>query len=234
MTGSSIAGFARFLTNTDSTTLTDADALTLLNIVYGQRILNILKVSVDKNASINEAYDSLVSVSGLVAGDVGFNGEYPFPTNLLKPIRAEIKLDNEFLKAEVYDINENQLSEWDESVIQASFEQGKPYVRFERNSYFVRPLPETDVAGGIHIWYEKRQDSFTDLTGTPDFEQNLHDILAYDIAELESIRHTELFNGEWRSAFLRKKNTVEATFLDFYKSRFKRNLKLKSKSINYK
>jgi hypothetical protein len=231
MTRTNIAAYARILTNTDSTTFSDADALTLLNMAYGQRVLDILKVSVDKNASIQEAYADIVSAEGLDPGDNGYNGEYAFPTNLLKPVRAEIKLKDKFVKAVIYDINENDLSEIDDL---DSFSEDEPYVRFERNSYYIRPLPTEDVSDGFYIWYEKRQESLTALSETPDFEQNLHDILAYDIAEIESIRHPELYTTEWRNAFFAKKRDIEARFFNFYKTRFKRTFKLIPKPTNYK
>lgn len=234
MTGTSIAAYARILTNTNSTTLTDADILTMLNVKYGHRILDILKVQVDKNASMEESYTDLVSSTGLVDGDNGFNGEYSFPSDLLRPVRVEVKFDDTFIKAEVYDLPDNGKSEWQESEINDRFNKLRPYVRFERDSFFIRPLTTTSVTGGIHIWYEKRQESLTSLTETPDFEQNLHDILAFDIAELEALRHPERYTTEWRNAFQVMKAEVERRFLDFEKNRFKRNFQMKPKFISYK
>lgn len=234
MTGTSIAEYARILTNTNSDTLTDADILTILNVKYGHRILDILKVSVDKNSTINEAYTNLVATTALTVGQNGYNGEYAFPSDLLRPIRVEIKYSDIFIKAEIYDITDNGNSEWDTNSIGSTFSSSQPYVRFERDSYIVRPLPATSVTAGIHIWYEQRQTALASLSDTPSFEQNLHDLLALDIAEVEALRHPENFTTEWRNAFYSMKREAENRFFDFYKSRFKRNFQMRVKGISYK
>lgn len=235
MTGTEIAAYTRILTNTDSVTLTDADILTILNVKYGHRILDILRVQVDKNANITEAYTNLVSLTGLVSGDIGFNGEYPFPTNLLKPIGAEVLYTTTGtpIKCTVYDVTDSQSSE-QPGEVNNTFSTADPYVRFERDSYFIRPIPETSVTAGLHIWYEKRQTSLTALSETPDFEQNLHDILAVDIAEVEALRHPENFTTEWRTAFALIKAETDSRFKEFYKNRMKRNKQLRSKGESYK
>lgn len=190
MTGTSIAEYARILTNTNSTTLSDADILTILNIKYGHRILDILKIQTDKNANLTESYTNLVSLTGLVAGDIGYNGEYPFPTGLLRPVRVEIRYTatGTPVKCEIYDIADSEDSE-QPGEVNNTFSQANPYIRFERDSYFVRPIPETSITGGLHIWYEARQTALTALSETPEFESNLHDVLSVDIAEVEALRH---------------------------------------------
>ena len=234
MTGTDIAAYTRILTNTDSVTLTDADILTILNVKYGHRILDILRVQVDKNANITESYTNLVSLTGLVAGDNGYNGEYAFPTNLLKPIRAEVLYTTTGtpLKCTVYDITDSQSSE-QVGEVNDTFSQADPYIRFERDSFFLRPIPTTSVTAGLHIWYEKRQTALTALSETPDFEQNLHDILAVDIAEIEALRHPENFTMEWRTAFALIKAETDARFKEFYKNRMKRNKQMRSKGESY-
>lgn len=235
MTGTNIAAYARILTNTNSTTLSDADILTMLNVKYGHRILDILKIQVDKNANITESYTDLISTTGLVAGDVGYNGEYPFPTDFLRPTRVEIlsTATGTPVKAEFYDIQENDFSETDSDSIGSVFSTASPYVRFERNSFFVRPLVTTTVTAGIHIWYEARQTALSTLADTPSFEANLHDILAFDVAELEALRHPAKYTIEWRDAFALLKLEAERRFMDFYKSQFKRNLSMRTKTLRF-
>jgi hypothetical protein len=234
MTGTEIAAYARILTNTDSVTLTDADILTILNVKYGHRILDILRIQVDKNANMEESYTNLVSSTGLVAGDNGYNGEYAFPTNLLKPIRAEVLYTTTGtpVKCSIYDITDSQTSE-QAGKVNYNFSQSDPYVRFERDSFFVRPIPTTSVTAGLRIWYEKRQTAFSALSDTPTFEQNLHDILSVDIAEIESLRHPENFTIEWRTAFALIKSETDGRFKEFYKNRMKRNKQLRAKGESY-
>ena len=234
MTGTSIAEYARILTNTNSTTLSDADILTILNIKYGHRILDILKIQTDKNANLTESYANLVSLTGLAAGDIGFNGEYPFPTDFLRPVRAEVlyTATGTPVKCEIYDITDSSDSE-QPGEVNNTFSQANPYIRFERDSYFVRPIPETSVTGGLHIWYEARQTALSALSETPAFEQNLHDILAVDIAEVEALRHPENFTTEWRTAFKEIKTETVDRFKEHYKNRMKRNFQMRSKGISF-
>lgn len=234
MTGTSIAEYARILTNTNSTTLSDADILIILNIKYGHRILDILKIQTDKNANLTESYTNLVSLTGLVAGDIGYNGEYPFPTGLLRPVRAEIRYTatGTPVECEIYDIADSANSE-QPGEVNNTFSQANPYVRFERDSYFVRPIPETSITGGLHIWYEARQKALTALSETPEFEPNLHDVLSVDIAEVEALRHPENFTTEWRTAFKEIKTETVDRFKEHYKNRMKRNFQMRSKGISF-
>jgi hypothetical protein len=234
LTGTSIAEYARILTNTNSDTLTDADVLTILNIKYGHRILDILKIQTDKNANLTESYTNLVSLTGLVEGDIGYNGEYPFPTGLLRPVRVEIRYTatGTPVKCEIYDIADSEDSE-QPGEVNNTFSQANPYIRFERDSYFVRPIPETSITGGLHIWYEARQTALTTLSKTPEFESNLHDVLSVDIAEVEALRHPENFTTEWRTAFKEIKTETVDRFKEHYKNRMKRNFQMRSKGISF-
>lgn len=224
------------LTNTNATTFLTgvaADSLAELNIQYGHRILDILKARVDVNASVTQAKTNLVSVTGLSEGDVGYEGEYPFPTDLLKPVRMEIQYDGtNWKRCNIYDLNDNSNSEIKQTDVNSSFSTSDPYVRFERDSYFIRPLPTSSVTSGIRVWYEQRQTDLT--TDSPTFEANLHDVLAYDIAEQEALMHPEKYTPLWFAKFEQKKADVEKRFLDFYKNRFKRTKTLKPNWNNYK
>jgi hypothetical protein len=231
MNVASIKSKAYRLTNRNSTTFLNgvaADILSEINTQYGLRILDILKVQVDRNSSQNEATTDLLSTSGLTAGQLGFNGEYPFPTDLLKPIRVEVSYDGTtWYPTSYYDVYENTGSEHSEDSINSTFSQSNPFVRFDRNSYFVRPLKTTadDVTDGIHIWYEQRQTDLT--TDSPVFESNLHDILAYDLALQEYLMHPALYTNNWKLAFDIERNRVENKFLEFYKNRFKKSMQLR-------
>ena len=232
----SIQNKAYRLTNTNSSTFLDGNSTNILeelNIQYGHRILDILRTRVDINASITQAKTDLISVTGLSEGDIGYEGEYPFPNDLLRPTRLEIKFDGtNWKKADIYDLNDNTKSEIQQSVVNGNFSTSNPFVRFERDSYFIRPMPTTSVTNGIRVWYEQRQTDLT--TDSPTFEQNLHDILAYDLAEQEMIMHAEKYPSNVVAMFYRKKQEVEDRFFAFYKDRFKRNKTIKPKFENYK
>jgi len=231
MNVASLLSKAYRITNTNSTTFLDGNStnvLAELNTCYGHRTLDIKNLRVDFNSLIKEVYTDLLSTDGLVAGDLGFNGEYPFDTDTFNPVRFEVSYDGTTWRTcQVYDIAENTSgSEHNEDSIQSIFSESNPFVRFERDSYFIRPLKTTadDVTAGIHIWYEKRQSDLT--TGSPDFETNLHDILVYDLAYLERLMHPAKYSNEWRNDFDMERAKMEKRFNEFMKNRFKRNMKM--------
>jgi hypothetical protein len=223
------------ITNTSAVTFLDGNSTNVLadlNTEYGHRTLRILKVSQDLNAQIKEVYTDLLSTIGLNIGDTGYNGEYPFASDTLRPVRCEVSSDGTNWKpCEIYDLNDNSHSEFND--VNNVFSTARPSVRFERDSYFIRPVKDDagNITAGIHLWYEKRQVDMT--TDSPDFEQNLHDVLAYDLAELELLMHPAKYSNEWRNDFRIKKAELNDMFDDFVKNRFKRNYKMNPKQENY-
>lgn len=222
MLGSEILSKAYRLTGRDSATFLDGNSTNIykdLNTCYGHRILDILRVRVDKNASIANATTTLKSTLGLVEGDNGYGGEYKFPADLLRPTRFEISYDGiTWRRATVYDNEINGHSERNETQIVENFSEFEPMVDFSRNSYKIRPPKTTpgDILKGIYIEYEKRQADFTDSTSPSEIEANLQDILAYDLAEMEIIMHTDKYTPMKIQVFNAKKNEAEKRFLTYY------------------
>lgn len=236
MAVSDIRTFTRDIVNTNSTVLTDAEFLRYLNQSYGLRILDILRLQTDRNASQTEVTTTFYSTSGLVAGDVGFNGEYPFPTDLLKPVRFEVSYDAlTWLPATVYDIYENLASEHYEDSIQGTFSEAEPFVRFDRNSFVVRPLKITagNVTAGLHIWYEKRQTAFTGDSDAPDMEANLANILAYDVAQIFATKYPEKVSREHLSRLQDGMIRVLSVFNEFYKNRLRVPMRIEGTYPSY-
>lgn len=182
MIGSAIISLSYRLVNKDSSTFLDGNATNILadlNRAYGHRILDILRVRVDKNASITNVTTTLISTVGLVSGDNGFNGEYAFPTDLLKPVRFEVSYDGvNWKKAKIYDNTLNEESEYNDTQLVATFSEESPCVDFTRNSYKVRPPKSTtgDITNGIYIEYEQRQSDFATDTSPTQIETNLQDM----------------------------------------------------------
>lgn len=222
--GSEILTLAYTLTNKSATTFLDANATNIykhLNIAYGHRILDILRVRVDKNATIEEATTDLISTVGLSEGDNGYNGEYAFPADLLKPSRFEVSYDGvTWVKCDIYDNAVNSSSEYNGVQLESNFSQSNPRVDFTRNSYKIRPPKNTagNITKGIYVEYEKRQADFTSGTAPSEIEQNLQDILAYDLAELEMIQHADKYSAQQLTLFRAKRTEVENRFLEFYKN----------------
>jgi hypothetical protein len=238
MIGSKIIEKAYRLTNRNATTFLDGNATNIaaeLNTAYGHRILDILRVRADNNATMQNATTDLLSTVGLVAGDSGFNGEYAFPSDLLKPVRAEISYDGlSWNKATIYDNSINQGSEYNDSQVNSEFTTSQPMIDFMRNSYKIRPLKTSagDITKGIYIEYEKRQVDFTTSTEPSEIEANLQDILAYDLAEQELLMHSKTYNANFVTMFYNKKREVEGLFMEFYKNGLpsKKNITVKYQS----
>lgn len=224
MIGSAILAKAYRLTNRNSATFLDANSTNIyadLNTCYGQRILDILRVRVDKNATINNVYIDLLSTVGIAEGSNGYNGEYAFPTDLLKPTRFEVSYDGvNWKKCKIYDNALNQGSEFNNAQLANDFSDESPCVDFTRNSYKIRPPKTTsgNVTNGIYIEYEQRQDDFTDSTAPSQIEANLQEILAWDLASLEMVMHSDKYSQKQVSIFNAEKAKVEQRFLEFYMS----------------
>lgn len=225
----------RRLTATDSVTYTDDEILRGINEFQKQIIVKILRSVVDRNSTIKEAHTDTVAYPGLNPGDNGYNGEYAFPGDLLKPVRVEIKYSalKEAVPAYIYDINENTTTEFDQTYINQNFSQSKPYVRFERDSYFIKPLPTEGVTGGLHVWYEARQADLSEDTEEPATLEDFHEIYPYKLA----VRY-----GHWNQEVTLQPNyrewkerlkELEEEMLSFYKNKFKRNLKITAHIENY-
>lgn len=224
MIGSAIISLAYRLVNKDSTTFLDGNSTNILadlNRCYGHRILDILRVRVDKNASMTSATTDLISTVGLVASNNGYNGEYAFPTTLLKPVRFEVSYDGiTWNKCTVYDNVLNAGSEYNAPQINATFSEGEPRVDFNRNSYKVRPLKSTsgNITNGIYIEFEKRQADFTVDSEPTEIEANLHDMLAWDLAKLETVMHSSKYSQTELATFNIEHAKMENRFLEFYSS----------------
>lgn len=238
---SQILSKAYRLTNTDEITFLDGDTANILeelNVAYGNRTLDILRVRQDINQFLMEKRTDFFSAEAMTEGQIGYNGEYPFETTTLRPVRIEVSYDGvTYRPCKVYDLNENKGTEVGSADVNANFSETEPFVRFEENSYFVRPynVSGTDIVDGIHIWIENRQDDLVSSTNeTPAFETALHSILAFDMAEMERIMHPERYSDAWRNDFANSYARIEGRFNDFYKNRLKRNFVMKPTRESYK
>lgn len=222
MIGSELLSLSYILVNKDVNTFLNGnttDSYAHLNRAYGKRILDILRVRVDKNASIKEVTLPLLSVSGLVAGVDGYNGERAFPTDLLRPVRVEVSFDGvTWNKCKIYDNELNTSSEFNTNQINGTFSESEPSVDFTRNSFKIRPLKTTDgdIAQGIYIEYEKRQTDFTSSTAPTEIESNLQDILAWDLAKLETVMHSSKYSSQELAVFNSEYGKAEQRFLAHY------------------
>lgn len=226
--------------NSNSTRFSNDYLLKGINIDDAELVMMYLNASPDHNFKIEEAYTTLKSSVGLVAGDTGYNGEYSFPSDLIKPLRAEISHDGvTWREATVYDITSSTAnSEQNQTQIQDEFTENRPYVRFERDSYFVRPLKTSsgDITNGIHIWYEKRQEDTVigDIaTATPSIEPNFHRLYVLRGALRGMRKFRNDYSIQDRSELKKEIEKLEDQFKKFAKERFKRPLRIAGKQENF-
>lgn len=181
------------LTKTDTNTYTDANILIDLNLIEAELAVFVLKVQGYRDFQGNKTTCNLVSVTGLSAGSIGYNGEYPFPDDFLKLKRLEVKYDDSSIPVLLYDQSTNQYSENEDPG--DGFSSSTPYVRFDRGSYFIRPLPTTSVTGGIYLEYEQKPTVLT--TGTPCLDTSFHRIYPLMLAKEYSQENPEKYNQLW-------------------------------------
>lgn len=222
--------------HTNSTKVPDATLLVGVNLDYGELVMSAIRARGDYNFQMNEATTDLISTSGLTSGQNGYNGEYAWATDVLKPTRIEISFDGtNFYPATVYDITDNlSKSEHVAQDINNTFSQTSPYVRFERNSFFIRPLKTTagNVTAGIHIWYEQRQSALT-ASDTPSIEPNFHRLFVL----MGALRIMRRFRSEYsvndRQEAKNEINQLKLEMMQHYAKQIEENIVMQPKYVNY-
>ena len=226
---------SRWITKTDSTTYPDTNLNRNINIALGELIQDIVRVQTTRNSTANNIKFNLISTNGLAEGSVGYNGEYPFPSDFIRPIRVEVSFDGDTWRpCSFYDINANTRSEYDQTDVNNTFLQNDnisvipstvtPFLRFMRDSFFIRPLnTDSTVTNGLIIWYEQRQSDLSNATDVPPFENNFHELIPLKVAMGYARRYPEKNNPLWAQEYQK----LHADFLEMYRNRFKANMKLK-------
>lgn len=219
MLNSQIISEFRGLVGLTASQASDEYCINGINIARGKIILDTLQVTGDHNFQEKYIRVDLVKAEGLAEKDLGYNGEYPFETDMLKPVRVELSDGNQFTVADFYDMNQNNTSEVIPTIT-------NPSVTFERDSFFVRPLPKENITGGMHIWYEYRQADFTadDLTKSPETEPNTHMEYVYELAIRWGERPNNKVKNDWRIGL----DNMQKTRRKYYRNRFTKQNKISS------
>jgi len=120
--------------------------------------------------------------------------EYPFPTDILKIKRIELKLDgSNWTPATIVDKSEIPYPISSESDIIKYFDNTTPYVALFGNSIYILSGLIIDVSGGIKIWYSKEVVGTNELgeditffsndTDTPNIREAFQKGLVYGAAK---------------------------------------------------
>jgi len=172
MTLTEIRAFTRFLTNTNSTTYTDADL-----------DANVKNYNYLFTTEILESMDEWEFQGEVATGStVEDQQEYILPTDILKIKRVEITYDGTtWYEARPMDINEKE-GATDTTSIGNDFTQSEPKYDLMDNSIMFYPIPDATVVSSIKIWYENLPTALSAGT-SPEFAEPFHRGLAYGAAK---------------------------------------------------
>lgn len=220
----------RYITKTNTSTYTDADIESGLELIRKRIIMKAIRASTEWNLRGEIAQTDLVSITGLLSGENGYNGEYAFPSDLIKFTRIDLSYNGvTYNRATQYFMNDSDDSEETEKERNSVADIANPVVKIYRDSFFIRPLPTTTVVSGIKLKYQKNlaelTDDTTDIEELPEFQE----IYAYSLAIRFGTRYPRKMKAEWR----RKYSEIEEEMMKFYTNRFTRNLQLKTINEDY-
>lgn len=164
MTPAKLAEYVRFKTRTNATTLTDADLITMANVVKDQLVWRALES--DEDLFLVPTYLDLIADQR----------EYPLHSDLLSRIkRVEAKLDgSNFVKLYEFDLPQHQYPISTEADIVAHFgnDEGNAYYDIMRNSIWIYSGTITTVTSGLRIWLNTIVPDITSMVSTVDMAED--------------------------------------------------------------
>lgn len=206
----------RFLTNTNTSTYSDADLNASLNM-YQSLFANEILDSMD-----GWDFQGEIATTDMIADQQ----EYIFPSDILKIKRIEVTYDGtNWYRAEQFDINQRRKA-LDTKSIQRDFDQSTPYVDMMDNSLMLFPIPSADSIGGIKIWYEKELDDLSEDSDEPKFCKAYHKGLCYGAAKDYFEKYLEVGGNATKAGQM-------GTNLQDYISRMKAYYRMKTPDMQY-
>lgn len=202
---------ARRYSRTNPTNYPDAQLLEDINVAYYDVNLQILRAQGYKNVGQNYKTYDLVDMSSLVAGDIGYRGEYPFPAEAIRVERVEINYGDGFVEAKIINVSELEDSIFDE--LDYDYSKTSPIAFILRNSINIRPLNlQAAVVNGFKLVIAEHATPFTGDAQTPNFDDSLHDILPLKVAQNLALIYPEKANKRIDQKVL----DMEADLFDVY------------------
>ena len=211
-------------TRTDNTTYTDAEVLTELNIALGKVTHRIVQKATSFDFTGNIATADLKDYRGLSEGVQGYNGKYKFPADLLKIVRVEVMQNSIYQNIQEQDvtIDARELTDTHSN-----------FFSVFRGIIRISPKPVKDVANGLKIWYEQRQETLTDATDAPAFEENFHTVIALEASRAYFIADPTKENVYRKKAIEEQLAELYNQLDAFYATKTNRNYKIIPKYTNY-
>jgi len=174
----------RKITNTNSTTLTDVDLLSLTNETYLDIQRSLANEEIELFGTIKK--------TDLVAGQTN----YALPSDLLTILRLEINYDDPTDDSKWQKISQADLGnlphEWYKLV--KKHPKTKPLMDLFGGQVFIFPRTEENKTNGLRIWYIAKQPEFTSTSDEiPAILDTYYDVFVYGNAfkYLEQIGHQD-------------------------------------------
>jgi hypothetical protein len=213
---------ARKYTRTNSTNYPDATLDADINIINGEIWMMILEAEGVKNMGGDFKVLDHEDTSALTPQELGYNGEYPFPSIALKLEEVYVKYAtaDDYVKADIVDKSEIDSEMFNDNGI---YDKSAPKVFVYRDSYFIRPLlTDTTVTDGIKLLIQQRQKTIvgtiTDASTqvlTPEFESNFHNLIPLKVAQDWYLTYPDKYNPR----IDKKADELEAQLISFYQDR---------------
>lgn len=216
----------RYTRTSNTSGYSDANILIDLNLIKNEINFDILRWQGYKEVLDNTATLDLADWTGVSAGALGYNGEIPFPTDLLNLKRIEISLDGVMTPVTIYHDTDNPLSENDD--INTNFDSSTPYAIISRGSIRLRPIPSEAVTAGLLITYAQRQADLT--TGSPILESSFHRIFPLMLAYEYGLENLEKMNPLWETEIEKLKKQIRS----FYSFRYAPTMRLRARKVSGK
>lgn len=221
-----IKSTVRRLTRTSEASYADADFYVDLNDAYQKTITRIIEKTTSFDFVGRTATTNLVNADEATPTTSGYKGQYRFPDDILKIVRVEVQ----FTTGGIF----TRIDSRDEQQIEIALEDttSRFYSVFN-NTITISPQPTENVAGGLRIWYEQRQQTLTSNTDIPIIEQSFHRVLA-----LETARSFYVNDPTEANAYRKQQVEQElAEYLQrmdtFYATKENKNYQIKLKNVNY-
>lgn len=178
MTPAQIIDQARYLTKTSTTDNTggETDLLRILNDYYLRQVIFFVETNQDKFCVRSSTNLNVVSDQEA----------YALPSDCIRVKRVEINYDgssSNWRKARYQ--NSSQVEEFALSPtnINGYYSVAEPYYDIFGDYIYVRPIPSTNISGGLFLYYIQRPSAITNISAsviaTP---SDFHGYLAYGVA----------------------------------------------------
>jgi len=171
-TSDGLRNHTRYITNTNTSTYSNADLDASINRYY--------RLFVNKIIEAMDGWDfqGEIATTDLVANQQ----EYIFPSDILKIKRIEISYDGTtWRRLSIRDISSNP-RQTDSTTVNQEFNKTDPQCDLYDSSVFLYPIPTAAVTGGLKIWYEKKVTDLSAVTDEPQFIEAYHAGLSYGAA----------------------------------------------------